>query len=109
MKKLELVFAALMSFAFLIPTTAEAGGCRTQVTYEPCGTRITWEYRYAGRDWRGCPAYHWVAVSRCAPQRPRYYDSGYHAGGYSGRGPRYTHPGGRCGIGHTGISFHFRR
>jgi hypothetical protein len=121
MKKLGLALAAILGLTVLTPATAEAGGCRTRVTYESCGTRLNWEYRFMGHDCHGRPVFQWVVVSRCAPPRHHgsYYDgghyhSGYHggySGGYSSHYPRYTYPGSSCspGRGRSGISFHYSR
>jgi hypothetical protein len=110
MKKLGLALAAMLGFTVLTPATAEAGGCRTRVTYDSCGNTLHWEYRFVGRDCHGCPVFRWVVVSRCAPQPPCHdhgYSNGYSGGGYYSNSPRYVYPGGGCGRGHSGISFHF--
>lgn len=112
MKKLGLAIAAILSFTVLAPATAEAGGCRSRVTYDSCGYRLTWEYRFVGRDCHGRPVFEWVVVSRCAPTPPchggGYSSGGYHgggrySGGYSDRFPRITYPGSSCGRGHSGF------
>jgi hypothetical protein len=92
MKKLLLALAALLGFTVLAPTTAEAGGCRTRVTYDSCGYAVHSEYRFVGRDCHGCPIYRWVVVSRCAPRHHYghghggHYHGGYGHGGHSRRG-----------------------
>ena len=106
MKKLGLAIAALLSFTVLTPTTAEAGGCRTRVTYDSCGYRLSWEYRFMGRDCHGHPVFEWVVVSRCAPTPPchdgGYSRGGHYSGGYSDRYPRISYPGsGGCRPGYS--------
>jgi hypothetical protein len=117
MKKLGLAIAAIMGFAILTPVTAEAGGCRTRVTYDNCGYRLTWQYRHTGYNCHGHPVFQWVVVSRCAPRpcAPTYhggYSGGYsggscHTGGFYSQYPRisyghhgyrsYSGRGGHCG------------
>ena len=110
MKKLGIAIAALLSFTVLAPVSAEAGGCRTRVTYESCGTRLNWEYRFVGRDCHGCPVFQWVVVSRCAPTPPHHggysHGGGHYSGGYSDRYPRISYPGsGSCGHGRSSYRY----
>jgi len=90
MKKLSLALAAVLGLTILAPATAEAGGCRTRVTYD-CGYTVNWEYRFVGHDCHGCPVYRWVVVSRCAPRYNPPCDSGYGRGDCdSGYRPRWN-------------------
>jgi hypothetical protein len=88
MKKLSLALAAFLGLTILSPVTAEAGGCRTRVTYDSCGDMLNWEYRCVAHDCHGCPIYRWVVVSRCAP---RHYHGGHghYGGSYAGHGHGY--------------------
>ena len=124
MKKLSLALAAVLGLTVLTPVTAEAGGCRTRVTYDDCGYTLNWEYRFVGRDCHGCPVYQWVVVSRCAPPRHDYgggystggyYGGSRYSGGYNGGGYDGQYSGGRsCDSGYrssggSGIHFHWSR
>jgi hypothetical protein len=64
MKKIALAFAAVLGLTLLAPTSAEAGGCRTRVTYDECGTCLQWEYQCVGHNCYGEPVFRWVIVSR---------------------------------------------
>ena len=100
MNKISLLLASLtLGLTTLTPATAEAGGCRTRVTYDSCGRTLHWEYRFVGYDCHRCPIYRWVVVRTCAPA-PRYdYDHGHGHGGYHGSyggHDRYPSRGGSC-------------
>lgn len=84
MNKFSLALAALLGFAVLTPATAEAGGCRTRITYDNCGSCLHWEYRCVGRAYDGCAIYRWVVVSRSYPRVNFSYGyGGSYRGGYS--------------------------
>ncbi|HWB06852.1 MAG TPA: hypothetical protein VG796_27760 [Verrucomicrobiales bacterium] len=93
MKKFSLALAALLGFAVLTPSTAEAGGCRTRVTYDSCGTCLHWEYRCVGRAYDGCPVYRWVVVSRSYPRASYGYGYGYGSGIHLHIGGGHSHRG----------------
>lgn len=110
MKKLSLVLAALMGLTILTPSTAEAGGCRTRITFSDCGDRLSWEYRFAGHDCHGCPVFRWVVVSRVSCDRGYGGDSGYGGGrgSYGGYGGGYGvgYRGGYSGGGYSGGGYY---
>lgn len=88
MNKLLIALAAVFGFAFLAPTTAEAGGYRTRTTCDSYGYTVNWQYRCVGHRSCGTPIFRWIVVSRYAP---RHYHGGYgyrshYHGGYSHRG-----------------------
>jgi hypothetical protein len=88
MKKISLALAAVLGLSILAPATAEAGGCRTRVTYDDCGYTCYWEYRFVGHDCHGCPIYKWVCTSRCAPRYTPPCDDGYRGDCDNGYRPR---------------------
>lgn len=97
MKKFVLALAVVLGFTVISPSTAEAGGCRTRITYDDCGYTLHWEYRFVGHDCHGCPLYRWVVVSRCAPRRDYDYGGGHYGGGHYQAGH-----GGHSGRGYYG-------
>jgi hypothetical protein len=101
MNKLSVALAAVLGFALLAPVSAEAGGCRTRITYVG-GACLNWEYQCVGRAYDGCPIYRWVVVSRSYPRCDYGYYGGrcdiHISGGYRG--------GYRGGYGHGG--YHHR-
>jgi hypothetical protein len=104
MKKFVLALSAILGTMLLTPTNAEAGGCRTRVTYDDYGACLHWEYRCVGRAYDGCPVYRWVVVSRSYPRSD--YGYGYGSGF---RGPRIDiHLGGGRGHGHSHGHRHHR-